>query len=616
MSRFFYLFTCGLLLAMGWASALAQGTPDPTQRLNLELIDNRSTFLYDNLVNSYVNTLRLNQPTGDYKFTAGLLNQGNNYITLTRIDDSGNTANVARINLNADARDSEPLILVDPESIQLTGDVPATGQFAFGGWSLNEDVTISIDGAGFSVSPTTLSPVNHDIEPQYITVTYNGNQDQASATVTITSEAGTRTVAVTYVKETGGIIGSIDFYNDFAHTDAQIQSVPEPWAMINASTGAAGTVYMQNSGYAYISGSSALTFTMPAGYTNSVVTVVITFGTDVGHPYIVINGGAYGPVQAGYTYYILLDDETFSTGDVISFRGAYENNGNLTYGYSPDIADITIYEGEVNPPSGAPRRGVPPMRVKAPAIAITPSISYWDADNQTWGTETSLAASTIYLPNDLIDLNGLGNITDRFTVSTEGDYPAYYTYQASLDADILIPDGGSGGYDFYAALDFGQCTSADINTAVFVDPDNWTWRYAAVYNGQTSNNTYCGYIVSEGNITYYVPNTFVGNTVAVTVLTGVGSEGAGKLVVNGVLYEYRNPGSTHTWNVPVGANGTVVLEPAPGEDFSVDLSKIEIRGVNNASASAPVRVLTQPVATVSQIATDDTKSSEHKQIKR
>lgn len=610
MRKVYHYITCSLLLVAGWAPALAQGvaTSTPIQRLKLELVDNRSTFDINEQINAYTNTLRISQPDGDYKLTAGLLKQGDNYITLTRTDDTGATADVARINLSANARESEPYIAVDPTSIQLTGDVPVTGQFAFGGWSLNEDVTISIDGAGFSVSPTVITPVDHDIQPQYITVTYNGNLDEASATVTITSEAGTRTVAVTYKKSTGGIVGSIDFLNDFTppSSGAVAISVPAPWSV-------SGQLGLQSNGYAFTPSGSSLNFTVPSGYTNASMTLVIEIGPDAGD-YLVINTSAYA-VEAGTIYYIPLTG--INSGDVISIFGASYQNGTWSNQYSPDIGSIIIYEGEVSPPSSAPRRGTPPLRVKAPAISVAPTISYWDNQNQAWSAESSLAPSKIYLPNELIDLAGLGNIVDQFSVSTQNNdaYSSYYRYQASLDADILIPDNGSG-YDFYASMDFGQCTATDINTAVLTDPDNWSWIYASVYNGEASSNTYCGYIVEGGNITYFVPNTFVGNTVAVTVTTGIGPDGAGKLVVNGVLYEYRSPGTSYTWNVPISANGAVIIEPAPGEQFSVDLSKIEVRGVNNATMNSAAVVLNHPTATVNQITDNATSSSDIKQIKR
>lgn len=105
MSRFFYLLTSSLLLATGWATALAQGSPTvtPAQRLNLTLVENRSTFNINAQQNEYVNTLRLSQPGNDnpYKLTAGMLNEGNNYITFTRTDDVNNATEFARINLSA-----------------------------------------------------------------------------------------------------------------------------------------------------------------------------------------------------------------------------------------------------------------------------------------------------------------------------------------------------------------------------------------------------------------------------------------------------------------------------------------------------------------------------------
>lgn len=103
MRKVYHYITCSLLLVAGWAPALAQGvaTSTPIQRLKLELVDNRSTFDINEQINAYTNTLRISQPDGDYKLTAGLLKQGDNYITLTRTDNAGTTADVARINLSA-----------------------------------------------------------------------------------------------------------------------------------------------------------------------------------------------------------------------------------------------------------------------------------------------------------------------------------------------------------------------------------------------------------------------------------------------------------------------------------------------------------------------------------
>jgi len=103
MRKLFSLIACSLLLPIGWANAFAQESPTvtPAQRLNLELINNVSHYNIDEQQNEYTNTFRLTQPTTDYKLTAGLLKQGDNYITLHRYDDEANDIPFARINLNA-----------------------------------------------------------------------------------------------------------------------------------------------------------------------------------------------------------------------------------------------------------------------------------------------------------------------------------------------------------------------------------------------------------------------------------------------------------------------------------------------------------------------------------
>lgn len=102
MRKLFTFIACSLLLPMGWANALAQESPTvtPAQRLNLELVNNVSRYNIDAQQNEYTNTFRLTQPT-DNKLTAGMLKQGDNYITLHRYDDEANDIPFARINLNA-----------------------------------------------------------------------------------------------------------------------------------------------------------------------------------------------------------------------------------------------------------------------------------------------------------------------------------------------------------------------------------------------------------------------------------------------------------------------------------------------------------------------------------
>lgn len=109
--------TFALLFTAGWTIAQAQsaGAQSPAQRIGLTLEDNRSVYTTVGEQNQYENDLRLNQPTGDYKLTAGLLYNGDNYIVLKRVDDQGEETPAARINLNAvkTVAESEILTILD-----------------------------------------------------------------------------------------------------------------------------------------------------------------------------------------------------------------------------------------------------------------------------------------------------------------------------------------------------------------------------------------------------------------------------------------------------------------------------------------------------------------------
>lgn len=101
MRRILLLIAFSLLLSAGWTYVSASETGSPAQRLKLILVDNKSTFVFDDEQNHYVNTLRLNQPEGSYQLTADMLYEGDNIITITRQDDNGGENECIRINLAA-----------------------------------------------------------------------------------------------------------------------------------------------------------------------------------------------------------------------------------------------------------------------------------------------------------------------------------------------------------------------------------------------------------------------------------------------------------------------------------------------------------------------------------
>ena len=102
-----------IFLITGWMFCQAQSTGAPNQRLRLDLVDNKSTFDIDNEQNHYVNKLRLNQSDSHYQLTAGMLNEGDNIVTVKRIDDNGNETECARINLRTVINASSVVITPD-----------------------------------------------------------------------------------------------------------------------------------------------------------------------------------------------------------------------------------------------------------------------------------------------------------------------------------------------------------------------------------------------------------------------------------------------------------------------------------------------------------------------
>ena len=122
----------GVLSALLWGNAHAQEQLSlaQAQRLQLTLEDNESTFNLGQQVNEYRNVLRLSQSGSDYKLTAGLLSQGDNFITITRQGDTETApTELARVNLNAN--------IVKREVEELSELVLTSTNVTQSGWSAN-----------------------------------------------------------------------------------------------------------------------------------------------------------------------------------------------------------------------------------------------------------------------------------------------------------------------------------------------------------------------------------------------------------------------------------------------------------------------------------------------
>lgn len=476
-----HLLMFAMLCSSGWTFAQTS----PAERISLTLEDNLSTYTTAGERNNYVNKLRLNQPSGSNKLTAGMLNDGNNYIVFHRIDDQGNDSTFARVNLNAQVTEAEMEV---------------------------------IDGIGFSSNPP-------------------------SSQTTITQAM-----------------------------------LPDNWGT-NGSN-----LIWQTNGYAYISGQGGLTYTIPAGYNNAIIQLIIYVGSNIRNGYFSTNYNDSGwsvnstQVSAGGGYVV----KTFTgvnTGDVISIYGARASGSSYYLSESPDIDDIYFRE-------------IP--KTLASSIEVTSTISRWQGND--WGAETSFGNSVTYSPNDLIDLYNLGEVSDIFYAETsENAHSDYYNYKVIFDSNIDLPSGSSTGLDFYASADFTAATSSSPTTSAFNGPNNWTFLSANIYTPSAGK---CCYILSYGSILYTMPSSFMGNSVNVTITSSTGSDGAGPMYVNGVLHTFT-AGETYTWTVPVSANGTIEFKANATDDYtntySIDFTQIVISSGNGSSMNAPAQAISMPM---------------------
>ena len=459
---------------------IAQARPDnestPAQRINISVADNQSVYTTVSERNDYVNLLRLNQPGGSYKLTAGMLNDGDNNIVIHRIDDQGLDTECARLNLNTEINypDTEYL-----------------GILNFYG-----------DGSSAPSSNTTLT-------------------------------------------------------NDY---------LPDNWG-----TNGSGLVW-QTTGYGTVTSSGGLTFTIPDGYTDAIVQMIVYVGSNARGGYFGYNyneGGWYvtSQVTAGGAY-VLRTFTGVNSGDVISIYGGEQSGSSYYLAQSPDIALIAFAT-------------VPKSLV--PTVTVTPTISY--KNGESWSSATATGSATTYSVNDTIDLYGLGTIEDAFYAETDQNaHSTYYNYSAAFVANIVLPASGSTGTGFTATADFTAATTTSPTSAAFTGPGYWEFLGTNVYT--PTAGTSC-YILYYGSMLYMMPDDFMGNSVNVTVTTANSDDGTGDVVVNGISHTFT-AGETYTWTIPVTANGAIEFK-SDGSTFSPDMTVIVISGGTGAKLNTPNR---------------------------
>ena len=467
-----HLLMFAMLCTSGWTFAQTS----PAERINLTLVDNLSTYTTAGERNNYVNSLRINQPDGSYKLTAGMLYDGDNNIVFHRIDNSGNDTEFARVNLNAE---------IDYPDTEYIGILNFYG-----------------DGTSAPSSNTTLT-------------------------------------------------------NDY---------LPDNWG-----TNGSGLVW-QTTGYGTVTSSGGLTFTIPDGYTDAIVQMIVYVGSDARGGYFGYNyneGGWYvtSQVTAGGAY-VLRTFTGVNSGDVISIYGGEQSGSSYYLAQSPDIALIAF-------------ASIPKSLV--PTAMVSPTVCYKNGEG--WSSATAMGSATTYSVNDTIDLYGLGTIEDAFYAETDqNNHSDYYNYKVIFGGNIDLPSSGSTGTDFTASADFTAATTTSPTSAAFTGPGYWKFLGTNVYT--PTAGTSC-YILYYGSMLYMMPDDFMDNSVNVTVTTANSDDGTGDVVVNGISHTFT-AGETYTWTIPVTANGAIEFK-SDGTTYSPDMTVIVISGGTGAKLSAPNR---------------------------
>ena len=455
----------GLLIAVGWINALAQQQPTQSaaERLALTLVDNVSVYDPVEQTNTYTNTLQLTQPANN-KLTAGMLNNGDNIITISRqgIKDGANEGN-----------------------------------------------------------PEEIARVNVMRTPQ----TYPTNP-----------------------------IGSLNLTSIITSSGSLDGRLPANWT----STG----LYYNRNGYAYIQSgtNNHLSFTIPSGLNihNGKILVSI-YTTQTG--YFAVGGWINRAVANSWNSFGVTG---VNAGDVITIQGVSQSGG------TAQSARMTQIEVDFLEPL-------------VPVYDVTTTLS--TKGNNGWSNEAAFGTTSAFSPNDEISLDGMSNLIDNFSVSTEFNaHPDTYSYTATVDANILFPSGGSSETNFYASADY-QNGDGTVEGIVVTGPNNWYYEFI----GLEDEGAYCLWFNNDGNVLYTMPNDFAGNSVNVTIIADTGTYGNGSMMVNGVSHTFV-AGETYTWTVPVCANGTILFACIPTDPYSVDVSKIIISSGNGSASGAPRHV--------------------------
>ncbi len=271
----------------------------------------------------------------DYEFDV------NADITSFTIATTSKRAYIKSVTLVCECETSEdPTLTATPTTLALT-DIPYDGSSTSGtihvaGAHLTNDVTVSVSGADFGVSPTTISTVDGTVD-ENITVTYSGSSTtEVTATVTISCGDLTQTVTVTAKKATPPAASitvnpSTLTINDSGTGNSLTITGENVSGNINASLATNDGWYLNPNTFGNTGGTATVTYNGRALSASNTVTATATGATDasatvnyIADLYIVTDNGVTG-------------NWDFTTGTPMTY-----NNGVYTASFTANVANTFI----------------------------------------------------------------------------------------------------------------------------------------------------------------------------------------------------------------------------------------------------------------------------------
>ena len=404
---------------------------------------------------------------------------------------------------------NNPTLLATPTTLALT-DIPydgssTSGTFHLAGDQLTDDVTISVDGADFSVDPTSISPVSGTVN-QDITVTYSGSSTTAvTATVTITCGALTETVTVTAKKATPPassitITPATQTFNDNAAATVTIEGTFVN-GNINASLATNTDWYMNPNTFSNAGGQTSVTYSGRALNASNTITA-----------YAANNNSLSAQATVNYVadLYIVGD---FGTGWNFN-EGVHMTNSNGVYtaAITTQGAAYILFDrklGEDNPwnsrfifgPSSDGNWWLPTSGIGSGSIDLNDDDPIYIQNAGTYIVTINANAGTFTIEREVLNTGDFELVTDVNDLVT--------------GYEVIIVNSGTAGDNEARAMSTTQNSnnrgstnvavspthkvSADDNVQIFaLEGDNTGWYF------RTVNGTQQGYIYAASSSSNYL----------------------------------------------------------------------------------------------------------------